>query len=118
MRGSFEIITSLQYEVKTLERRLAAFESGEKYVTMKEEHEKELRFLLRIIKKLRKELADARYELKRSRKLWYEASDDMQDAYEKKIGRLKKELVHFKLWFCAPGVPCTCPAIPEGQLRE
>lgn len=94
MRGSFEIITSLQYEVKALERRLTAFESGEKYVTMKEEHEKELRFLWRIIKKLRKELADARYELKRSRKLWYEATDDMQDEYEKKIDRLKKELVH------------------------
>lgn len=81
MNRSFEIIASLQYELKGAQRELASFKSGQKYVTMKKDHESELRHLERSNRELRKELHDTRYEQTRARQLWYESSDDMRAVF-------------------------------------
>ena len=52
MRISFERVTTLQYELKAAQRQLASFKSGQKFVTMKKEHEQECRRLERQIKSL------------------------------------------------------------------
>ena len=59
MNSSFEYITSLEYRLKAARTEILAFKSGEKYVRMQEEYQKEIRYLERIIKNLKEELAEA-----------------------------------------------------------
>ena len=53
MNSSFEYITSLEYRLKAARTEILAFKSGEKYVRMQEEYQKEIRYLERIIKNLK-----------------------------------------------------------------
>ena len=78
MRISFERVTTLQYELKAAQRQLASFQSGQKFVTMKKEHEKECRRLERQIKSLQEELHRLRLEQLYARQQWFESTDDMQ----------------------------------------
>ena len=78
MRISFELVTALQYDLKAAQRQLASFKSGQKYVTMKKEHETELRRLERQIKSLQEELHRLRLEQLHAREQWFKSTDDMQ----------------------------------------
>ena len=49
------------FKNKHLEKRVAAFESGEAYQQLKKQHQEELSFLDRKIKKLQKLLGEARF---------------------------------------------------------
>ena len=91
MRISFERVTTLQYELKAAQRQLASFQSGQKFVTMKKEHEKECRRLERQIKSLQEELHRLRLEQLYARQQWFESTDDMQAEYERQIRTLQAE---------------------------
>lgn len=91
MRISFELITALQYELRTAQRQLASFRSGQKFVTMKKEHEEERRRLERQIRSLREELHKLRLEQRHARQQWFESTDDMQAGYERQIRALQAE---------------------------
>lgn len=96
MNRSFEKITALPYSLKAAERQIQAFQSGEKYVQLEKQHRKLVRSLEETVKKLKRELEEAHRELVRSREKWFEASDDLEKEYEKKIkkyeSRIKKLL--------------------------
>lgn len=91
MRISFERVTTLQYELKAAQRQLASFKSGQKFVTMKKEHEQECRRLERQIKSLQEELHRLRLEQFYARQQWFESTDDMQAEYERQIRILQAE---------------------------
>ena len=91
MRISFERVTTLQYELKAAQRQLASFKSGQKFVTMKKEHEQECRRLERQIKSLQEELHRLRLEQLYARQQWVESTDDMQAEYERQIRTLQAE---------------------------
>ena len=91
MRISFELVTALQYELRTAQRQLASFRSGQKFVTMKKEHEEERRRLERQIRSLREELHKLRLEQRHARQQWFESTDDMQAGYERQIRALQAE---------------------------
>ena len=91
MRISFERVTTLQYELKAAQRQLASFKSGQKFVTMKKEHEQECRRLDRQIKSLQEELHRLRLEQLYARQQWFESTDDMQAEYERQIRTLQAE---------------------------
>ena len=91
MRISFERVTTLQYELKAAQRQLASFKSGQKFVTMKKEHEQECRRLERQIKSLQEELHRLRLEQLYVRQQWFESTDDMQAEYERQIRTLQAE---------------------------
>ena len=91
MRISFERVTTLQYELKAAQRQLASFKSGQKFVTMKKEHEQECRRLERQIKSLQEELHRLRLEQHYARQQWFESTDDMQAEYERQIRTLQAE---------------------------
>lgn len=91
MRISFELVTALQYELRAAQRQLASFKSGQKYVTMKKEHEEERCRLERQIRLLQEELHRLRLEQLYARQQWFESTDDMQAEYEKKIRVLQAE---------------------------
>lgn len=91
MNSSFEHITYLQYRLKVVERELAAFKSGEKYVQMKAAHQKEIRFLERMIKKLKEELSAAHSEIVTVRDLWFEVFEDIQKEEARRQAASDKE---------------------------
>lgn len=93
MKISFERVTTLQYELKAAQRQLASFKSGQRFVTMKKEHEQECRRLERQIKSLLEELHRLRLEQLYARQQWFESTDDMQAEYERQIRTLQAENV-------------------------
>ena len=91
MRISFELVTALQYELKAAQQQLASFKSGQKFVTMKKEHEEERRRLERQIRSMQEELHKLRLEQLYARQQWFESTDDMQAGYERQIRTLQAE---------------------------
>ena len=88
MKSNFEIMTSLQYQVKILRARVQAFESGDKYIAMGVEHKKQLSDKTREIKKLTLELSNANSRIVTVRKIWSQTIDDLEAAQKKEL--LKK----------------------------
>lgn len=91
MEISFELVTALQYELKAAQQQHASFKSGQKFVTMKKEHEEERRRQERQIRFLREELHKLRLEQLCARRQWFESTDDMQAGYERQIRTLQAE---------------------------
>ena len=60
--NGFEFYSGLQYRVKAQARIIREFESGERYLKIEEKHEAAVRERDRIIRRLEKELAEARQE--------------------------------------------------------
>lgn len=83
----FEFITDLQYKVKSLEAKVAAFESGKKYVKMRSAYEKNLSGKDGEIRLLKSELAVARQHGVVARNHLIEVNEDLHAEYEKKLGR-------------------------------
>ena len=90
MNSSFEYITSLEYRLKAARTEILAFKSGEKYVRMQQEHQKEIRYLERIIRNLKKELAEARSAAVTIRNQWFEAFEEQQKEFDRKIAASRK----------------------------
>ena len=83
--NGFEFYSGLQYRVKAQARIIREFESGERYLKIEEKHEAAVRERDRIIRRLEKELAQARQETIRVRKLWFDSTDDLEAAYKKSL---------------------------------
>ena len=88
MMSAFEFVSRLQYKVKALTREIAAFKSGEKYIQMEEAHRRDNATNARIIKELKRDLADAHKETVTVRNIWME----MLEEAEKKISTLLEEV--------------------------
>lgn len=94
MKNDFLYRTNLQYEVKSLRKQVADFESGEKYVDMQGECRRALASMERQLWQLKKELACAHAETTNVRNKWFEACEDIlkekERELEKKDGELHK----------------------------
>ncbi len=71
MRSAKWTISDLRFRIRILEQKVEGFESGEKYVRMKEEFRKVHAAELRTIARLEKDLSDAHAETIHVRELWY-----------------------------------------------
>jgi hypothetical protein len=85
MNAAFEFITNLQYKVKSLGARVAAFESGKKYTDMEAAFEARLAEKDREIRKLKNELADSNARFVTMRENWWQVSDDIEKAHAKEL---------------------------------
>jgi len=91
----FEFITNLQYKAKTLSAELESFKSGEKYIKMNSNFDKQLAAKDQAVKKLGQELAKANSEIIKIRNMWFEVFEDMEKEHRKKL--LEKDLQIKKL---------------------
>ena len=91
MDRSFEIITSLQYQLKAAQALIRAFQSGKKYLDMEEEHSREVRALRMEIKKLKAQLAQALRDMARAREHWFEVFEDLEKEHKKELEQSRKE---------------------------
>jgi hypothetical protein len=85
MYGNYEYNTDLQYKVKALDARVRSFESGQKYVRMREATKAQLAEKDREIRSLKRELADAYAQTIDMRKHWLEVFDDLEKAHSKEL---------------------------------
>lgn len=96
MHAQFEYITDLQYEVKRLEKLVESFRTGEKYTRMEKEFRKTVDSLKREIRRLKAELAAARAETVKVRRLWGQACEDLEKEKDAQLARTERELTKTK----------------------
>lgn len=94
--GFFRRNATLEYQLKAAKAEILAFESGEKYLTMQEEHKGVVRFLERTIKALEEKLALARREIRKVRDLWFEVFEDLKKESETALAALSKSLARME----------------------
>jgi hypothetical protein len=94
MNANFFHTTHLQYKVRSLDARVKAFESGEKYIAMKTERKTLLRAKDSEIRGLKSELANAHAQIVTHRNEWWQVFEDVEkehaSAMEKKNREIKK----------------------------
>ena len=91
MPDAYDRITLL-CRLKTAQTRNKEQESGERYVRLKELHQKECRGYGSRILELQKEAADAHKETIRVRNYWFQVLEDMLLEFEKMQKKTKQEL--------------------------
>jgi len=96
MNINFEFMTNLQYKVKCLGARVQAFESGEKYTTMKSEFRAQLSAKDREIHKLKSELADAHSRLVTMRHNWSQVLDDLEKEHAEELVKKDRKIKEFE----------------------
>ena len=82
--------------IRNLRERIRAFESGEKYTRMKEDHRKAREADARLIRRRERELAEARRERIHTRDLWLDVIDKLQEEHEKEITKKDAEIARLK----------------------
>ena len=85
-------VSDLLFHMKLLKDKVNAFESGEKYVQMQEQHRKDVAFLNRRITELEDEVARAHAETISVRNKWFEACEDVLKEKESELLRKDREL--------------------------
>ena len=90
--SNFEFVSNLQYRVKSLVARVAAFESGEKFTSMKTAFNKQLAEKGREIKKLKLELAEANTRIVTVRQCWSQVIDDLEIEHAKELEKKEREI--------------------------
>ena len=83
---------SLMCRLKAAQTRNKELESGERYIKLKELHQKECRAYERKIQALLTEIADAHKETIRVRNYWFQVLEDMLREFEKAQKRSAQEL--------------------------
>jgi hypothetical protein len=83
--AQFELMTTLQYDNRDLKRRVKEFETGDKYISMAEEHKKQLAAKERIIKGLELKLAEANRAIIDNRENWMQVFDDLEKEHGKAL---------------------------------
>ncbi len=81
----FELITHLQYKVKSLTFQVQAVESGDMYVSMRSEFDRQLAAKDREIKLLKRELGDVRHQVVAVRKNWTQVFEDVAKEHDKEL---------------------------------
>ena len=92
MNASFELITSLQYQLKAARAELMAFQSGEKFTQMEAEHKKRIKQLESANKQLKNELGKSRSAIVSIRNQWFEIFEELQKEMEKERKDYEKSL--------------------------
>ncbi|MCL1810524.1 MAG: transposase [Clostridiales bacterium] len=93
---AYEYFTNLQYKVKSLSAQVGEFKSGEKYVKMQEDRKAQLAIKDREIKKLKRELADARCQVVTVRKIWEGTVEDLEKEHAKAMQKKDREIEALK----------------------
>ena len=83
--AQFEYMTDLQYTNKHLKHRIKEFESGEKYTSMKAEHERQMAAKDRESKKLRLQLTVAERAIVDNRNSWILTIEEAGRAHTKEM---------------------------------
>jgi len=96
MNLNFEFIANLQYKVKNLSARVRAFESGDKYITMKSEFKTQLSGKDQEIRRLKIEVADAHCETVTARKNWIQVFDDLENEHVNELQIRDREIEALK----------------------
>jgi len=81
----FVYVTNLQYKVKSLSLKVSSFESGEKYVSMRAEFDRQLSAKDMENKKLKTELSKAHCEAVTMRKNWEQVFEDIAAEHDKAL---------------------------------
>lgn len=97
MNSNFEYITNLEYKVKSLTAKLNSFESGEKYVVMRLEFNKQLTAKDRKIKKLKRDLAEAYCQTVTVRKNWMLVSEDIDKEHFKELKEKDRKIKELEI---------------------
>lgn len=92
INSNFEFITNLQYKVKSLSARVQAFESGEKYKTMRSEFKIQLSEKDLTIRRLKAELADAHCSIVTVRQNWMQVFDDLEKENAKELEKKDRKV--------------------------
>jgi len=114
MKANFEYNTNLQYSNQNLRASVAAFESGELYITIRKKFAIQLKEKDHIIKTLKVELQKAHFETISVRKNWFQTFEDMEKeslrnqkaskttikGLKKKVLQLEQELAETKDKLC------------------
>jgi hypothetical protein len=102
--SNFEFISNLQYQVKHLGERVKAFESGEKYVSMRTAQRKQLAVKDKIIRGLKLDLANANSRIVTVRNSWMKVNEDLLEervnelkVKDREIQALKKSLLETEM---------------------
>ena len=85
-------ISDLLFHMKLLRDKVNAFESGEKYIQMQEQHRKDVAFLNRRIIELENEVTRAHAEAVSVRNKWFETCEDVIKEKESELARKDREL--------------------------
>ena len=83
--------SDLLFKLKLLKDKVAAFETGEKYIRMKNEFKIVRESDLRYIRSLELEIEQLHSEIHRVRDIWYDTCEDIYKEHEKEINALKKD---------------------------
>ena len=94
--SGYEWLTNLQYKAKNLGERVAMFESGEIYLTLKSDHRLQLAAKDREIRKLKNEIASANTALVTMRDNWMQAFEDLEKEHAKEMANKDCELEKVK----------------------
>jgi hypothetical protein len=91
-KWGYEWFSNLQYKVKSLAERVKAFESGEKYNSMKAASKAQLAEKERENKRLKAELADANARNVTIRNNWSQVFDDLEKEHAKELAKKDREI--------------------------
>ena len=101
---AYNYLTNLQYKVKSLTAQVNDFESGEKYVKIQADHNRQLAIKEREIKNLKRELAEVRCQVTEVRNMWMQVNEDLVKEHaeelsrkERKIDTLEKQLLNTQI---------------------
>ncbi len=83
--SNFELITNLQYKLRSLAARVQAYESGQKYTSMCQEFKRQLAAQERNIANLKKELAGAYRGTVTMRMNWMQVYEDLSKEHDKAL---------------------------------
>ena len=87
MNASFLKISALQLENRALKEKLLAFQSGARYVRMKEDYETIIRSKDRRIRELEKELEKKHRENRNTIEIWTQANEDTYLEAHKELSK-------------------------------
>lgn len=100
MNASFLKISALQLENRALKEKLLAFQSGARYVRMKEDYETIIRSKDRRIRELEKELEKKHRENRNTIEIWTQANEDTYLEAHKELSKKDDEIsaLKEKIW--------------------
>jgi len=91
-----DYVRDLQYKVKTQQREIDAFKSGEKYIQMEAKHKAEMSYANREYEKLRRENAELHSQIVTNRNNWITTIEETEAEYEKELEKKDKEILAAK----------------------
>jgi len=88
----YEFMTNLQYENRDLKRQVKEFKSGDKYLSMKETHKKQLEAEYTRNRKLEKALAEANIKTSKIHSNYLRVIEDMEKEHAKALRAKNKRI--------------------------